>query len=130
MADIMLALGPYRFQLNTAAYQSLQRSTLYRWPQQERLGREPASQYVGPGTDTMTLEGVIYTAFRGGLGQPEAMRELAASGSPHLLVDGQGVVHGKWTLTQVDETQSTFLAGGVPRKQTFTLTLQKYGKET
>ena len=46
-APVMLQLGAYQFGLNTAAFQGLQRSDDYRWPEQERLGREAALQFVG-----------------------------------------------------------------------------------
>lgn len=129
MAQTMMALGDYRFSVDTAAYQSWQRSIAYRWPQQERIGREPASQFVGPGTDSITLEGTIYPAYKGGLGQLDAMRDMAGAGKPLLLVNGLGRIHHKWCITQIDEGQSTFMQAGIARKVTFTMTLQKYGED-
>ncbi|ETX03575.1 MAG: tail protein (plasmid) [Candidatus Entotheonella factor] len=130
MSQTMLALGDFRFAVDTAAYQTLQRTSAYRWPGQERLAREPALQFTGPGTETLTLDGVIYPAFRGGLGQLDAMREMAARGEPLLLVDGLGQVRGQWVITQIEESQSHFLPKGIPRKMTFTLSLQRYGEDT
>ncbi len=49
MAEVMLQLGDYPFGLDTAAYQRLRRVAEYRWPAQDRIGRDPALQYVGPG---------------------------------------------------------------------------------
>ena len=46
---MMLALGPYRFSLNTSAYQTLKRSSEYRWPSLERIGQEPLLQALGQG---------------------------------------------------------------------------------
>lgn len=129
MPETMMALGAYRFSIDTAAYQSLQRSAAYRWPQQERIGREPASQFLGPGTETITLNGTIYPTYKGGLGQLGAMREMAGTGTPLLLVDGLGRILRKWVITQIEETQDTFLAGGIPRKVTFTMSLQRYGED-
>ena len=40
-ADYMLALGAYRFSVDTAAYQELRRTAEYRWRAQERLGKPP-----------------------------------------------------------------------------------------
>ncbi len=126
----MMALGDYYFSIDTASYQTWQRSTAYRWPQQERIGREPASQFIGPGTDTIILDGTIYPHYKGGIGQLDAMREMAGTGAPLLLVDGLGRVHRKWCITQIDEGQSVFLPGGIPRKVTFSLQLQRYGEDT
>ena len=53
----MMALGGYRFGVSTAAYRELTRAAEYRWAAQERLGRLPARQYLGPGSE---LSGVIH----------------------------------------------------------------------
>lgn len=121
----MLQLGAYQFSISTAAYQDLARSTQYRWAAQERHGQHDDLQFTGPGPDTITLSGVVYPDWRGGTTQPASMRELGATGVPHLLVDGLGVVHGLWVIEQVDERQAAFGAAGQPRKQEFTMKLRK-----
>lgn len=70
----MMALGPYRFSLSTAAFQELEHTSAWRWPSIERIGQRPALQYVGPGEDTIRMRGTIYPHFRGGLGQLSEMR--------------------------------------------------------
>lgn len=126
---MMLALGPYRFSLNTSAYQSLKRSSEYRWPAIERIGKEPLLQAIGPGCDHIDLDGVIYPHFRGGLGQINAMRDSAAKQEPLMLINGQGNVLGRFVITQIEESQNTFLADGAPRKIEFRLSLERYGEE-
>ena len=126
---MMLALGPYRFSLNTSADQSLKRSSEYRWPSIERIGKEPLLQAIGPGCDRIDLDGVIYPHFRGGLGQINAMRDSAAKQEPLMLINGQGNVLGRFVITQIEESQNTFLADGSPRKIEFRLSLERYGEE-
>lgn len=125
---VMMALGDFRFGLDTAAYQELSRSNSWRWPSVERIGARPALQFVGPGEDTITLNGQIYPHFRGGLGQLAAMRKEADKGEPLMLVDGRGIVWGKFVITDLRETQGTFFSNGAPRCQEFDLTLQAYGE--
>ena len=126
---MMLALGPYRFSLNTSAYQTLKRSSEYRWPSIERIGQEPLLQAVGQGCDRIDLDGVIYPHFRGGLGQINAMRDSAQRQEPLMLINGQGNVLGRFVITQIEESQNTFLADGAPRKIEFRLSLERYGEE-
>ena len=126
---MMLALGPYRFSLNTGAYQTLKRSSEYRWPSLERIGQEPLLQAIGPGCDRIDLDGVIYPHFRGGLGQINAMRDSASRQEPLMLINGLGEVLGRFVITQIEETQNTFLADGVPRKIEFRLSLERYGED-
>lgn len=124
---IMMQLGSFQFGISTAAYQELTRSTEYRWAKQDRFGQNPALQFTGPGDDTITLPGVIYPEWRGGGGQLEAMRKLAAEGLPMLLVNGRGTMLGRWCIERVEEKQSVFAAAGAPRKQEFTISLRFFG---
>lgn len=138
--DILMTLGDghlqFRFAIDTAAYQSLQRRTEWRWPAQERLWIDPARQFTGKGGDEITLEGVVLPAFRGGLGQIKALRELAdaplrdASGArPLTLVTGYGDVLGEWVITGLEEEQPVIGPSGVPLEQRFRLTLAAYARD-
>ncbi len=127
--NIMMGLGEYRFSVSTAAYQSLKRVTPYRWAEQPRLGREPAMQFVGPGKETVELEGVIYPHYAGGLKQVDTMRKEAGAGKPLVLVDGLGAVWGKWCVEEIGEDFTEFFPGGVPRKIQFRLRLARYGED-
>ena len=51
MRETMMALGSYRFSIDSAAYQELKHSQAYRWQAQERLQRRPAMQFVGAGEE-------------------------------------------------------------------------------
>src|SRR5690554_182347 len=129
MNETMMALGDYRFSVDTAAYQELKRSQAYRWQPQERLLRRPAQQFLKPGEETLELTGVIYPHYRGGLQQLELMRRQAGRGEPLLLVDGLGFIWGRWVITQLEETQSVFQGNGQPLKQGFRLQLTHHGED-
>lgn len=123
---VMLQLGAYQFAVSSAAYQGLQRSDEWMWPDQARIGQAPALQYVGTGVSTVTLDGVIFPEWRGGFGQLEKMRQEAAKARPLVLVDGRGRALGMWVIERVDEQQSTFAAGGMARRIEFSLALKRY----
>lgn len=128
--SVMMMLGTeYMFALSTAAYQSLRRSAEYRWPAQERIGRRPARQYVGPGGETIELSGSIYPQFAGGLAQVRRMRTAAGQGLPLLLVDGRGQSWGRWCIERVEETHTVLDGNGDPRRIDFALTLGRYGED-
>jgi uncharacterized protein len=129
MIETMMALGNFRFSINGAAYQTLKRTAEYRWPSQARVGREPALQFTGPGSETVKLNGVIYPQFLGGLNQTKKMREMAGQGDPLLLTDGEGNYWGKWCITRIEEEQNIFTGPGLPRKISFNLDLQAYGDD-
>lgn len=130
MTTVMMALGPYRFSIDTSAYETLERTAAWRWESNDRIGRAPALQYAGKASQTITLTGAVFPAWRGGIGQLDAMRALGDKGESLMLTDGLGFVWGRWVITQVTESQSAFLAMGAPRKQGWTLSLTFYGDDS
>ncbi|RMQ45929.1 hypothetical protein ALQ04_01674 [Pseudomonas cichorii] len=120
---------PYYFNLDTAAFDELRRQTSFRWAAQERLTRSIAQQAVGQGEDKLSLKGTIFPGFKGGLKQLDTLRSIGRNLQPLSLTTGYGEVLGNWCLLSVDEDQSNLLAGGVPRKQGFSLEFVSYGDD-
>lgn len=129
LSTVMMALGAFRFGVLGGSYQEATRKASYRWETQDRLGRAPAQQFLGPGTEDITLKGVIYPHYRGGLRQVEAMRAIASTGVPLMLVDGLGWVWQRWVITDVTEVKSVLFADGTPRKIEFSIVLRSYGED-
>jgi uncharacterized protein len=133
MPMIMMQLGGYQFQVDTAAYQRLQRSDEYRWATMDRIVFEPTQQWIGIGSKNIELTGVIYGAFfrsgiQAGTYQIEQMRAEAAQGTPLPLVDGRGNFYGMWCILTVEEEASDFVDHGGPRKQGFTVKMIRQGE--
>jgi len=126
MIEVMLQLGGYQFSITSAAYQDLSREVDYRWTAQERIGALDALQFTGVGSDSMELRGVVYPFHRGGLGQIDALRSVAAAGDPLTMVSGTGAVLGRWVILSVREGQAVFAARGLPRRVEFSLRLRKF----
>ncbi|MBF0195466.1 MAG: phage tail protein [Magnetococcales bacterium] len=126
----MLSLGKFKFSINTAAYQSLKRTVEYNWPCQARGKRKPSLQYAGMGNETVSLNGVIYPHFKGGVDQINNMRKMASEGKPLILGDAKGINLGKWVITRIEETQTNFFIGGTPKKVEFNVELKAYGEDS
>ncbi|MBD8268872.1 phage tail protein [Pseudomonas fluorescens] len=122
-------IQPYYFNLDTAAFDELTRSTEFRWASQERLSRRPAQQAVGMGDEKLTLKGTIYPGFKGGLKQLDTLRTIGGRLQPLTLTTGYGEVIGTWCLKSINEEQGALLHGGIPRKQVFTLEFTRYGDD-
>ncbi len=125
----MMMLGRYRFSIETAAYQTLRRTTQYRWPQHNRFGQRPSRQWAGMGDDTVSLEGLIYPGCQGGPSQMDAMRAEAERGEPLVLMDGRGYDRGLWVILSIRDGREQFFGDGRARKINFTLELGHYGNE-
>lgn len=123
---MLMSLGMFVFGLDTAPFETLKRSTSERWARGERVGRRAAQQHLGPGEDTITVEGKLMPELTGGPERLDKLREMMAAGKAWILTAGTGEVLGRWIITQVEETRSHMLANGVARKLAFSLTLQAY----
>ncbi len=121
-----MQLGAFQFSIETAAYQSLQRTTEYRWASQPRIGTADALQFTGLGSDAITLQGVIYPHYRGGLDQVTKMRAQASLGFPLPLVAGTGRVLGIWVMQSVAEGQRIFAEKGAPLRQECSIKIRRY----
>jgi len=129
MARPLFQLGSFQFDLQNGAPQTLDRTAEYRWEEQPRILRDPANQFLGPGSQQITLDGTLYPGFTGKVTTIESLRSLAAKGEPQMLTDGMGKVHGKWVIKRVREGQGSFLQGGAPRRIDFTLDLLRYAED-
>lgn len=121
---MLMALGQFVFSLQTVAFQSLQRQTAWRHAQNSRVGARAASQFLGPGDDTITLPGVILPEFGSRMSLDE-LHTLADAGQPLALVDGEGRVYGQWIITEKSETASYFSRTGQPARIEFSLSLRR-----
>lgn len=126
------ALGSFIFMIETAAYQTLQRTTAQRWSSHDRVGKRAAHQWLGDGDDELTIPGYILPEFCGPQTQlsMNIVRMIAAKGEPQMFIvlSAGGVVGdilGKWIILSVDETQSEFF-GAVPQRIDFSIKLKRY----
>lgn len=121
---MLMALGQFVFSLQTLAFQSLQRQTAWRHAQNSRVGARAASQFLGPGDDTITLPGVVLPEFGNRISLDE-LHTMADAGQPLALVDGTGRVYGQWVITDKTETASHFTTLGQPKRIEFSLSLRR-----
>ncbi len=124
----LLQLGAFQFSVGSAAYDRLRRNRSWRWPSQERLGGAPARQFVGPGDETIDLDGRIYPHYVGGIRQLDALVAAAGLGQPMICVTGSGDVLGRYVVLSVEETGTLHFPDGTPRRVDFGINLAAYGE--
>ena len=56
------------------------------WVSNDRLSRDPAMQFTGPGEEQIVLEGRMYPYHFGGLSTLQRLRDAGRRGKPHMLV--------------------------------------------
>ena len=129
MTRPLFQLGSFQFDLPNGAPQTLDWNADYRWEEQGRILRDPAQQFVGPGSQTITLDGVLYPGFSGRQNTMEQLRTIAREGQPLMFTDGLGKVYGKWAIKQLREGKGVFAPGGGARQIAFTISLVFYGED-
>ena len=122
---MMLALGMFVFSLHTAAYQEMQRQTDWRHPSTNRVGAQPARQFLGRGEDAITLPGVLLPELAGTVLSLDALRTMADTGKAWSLVEGSGRVLGLWVIEKITETRTLFFPDGAARRIEFSIELKR-----
>lgn len=122
---MLMCLGDFVFSIDTALFHQLQRKRSWRHPSSDRVGARPASQFAGPGDDTVTLAGLVAP---GQLGRREAIEQLVKMGDEGAawpLLDGEGDHYGAFVITDLDETARHFVTGGKALAVDFTVALKR-----
>lgn len=126
---MLMAFGMFVFSLKTAAFDELQRKSAWRHPTSSRVGAREASQYLGPGPESVTLPGRIRREVGNDPKALETLRRMADTGEAHALVDGSGRVYGAYVVVGLDETKKHLFDDGTAREVEFTLSLQRVSDE-
>jgi phage protein U len=125
----MLCLGLFVFSLDTLSYQELQRRSSWKHASQALVGARNATQYLGPGDDVITLNGVVLPEFAGIPASLSVLRLMADQGAAWVLVEGTGTIYGAFVITELQETKTLFYVDGEARRIEFTITLQRVDQD-
>lgn len=122
---MMMAFGSFVFSLSTLAYQELRHQTQWRFGTTNRIGTNPARQFMGKSDDTITLNGTLLPTFKGSAASLDVLRMMGNTGKAYPLVEGAGRVYGIYVLENMTETKRVFISNGSARHIEFDLTLQR-----
>lgn len=120
MEQVLMALGEFRFSIDTFSYEELRRKTHARIHPQEVIGAPPPLHKMGPGANTLSITSTFFPWHlpgNRGLDQLNAMR--AAAGRSMQLVASKinlGEPLGRWALLSVDERKSEIHFSGEGQK--------------
>ncbi|WP_315708996.1 phage tail protein [Brenneria uluponensis] len=126
---MMMILGMFVFMLKTVPYQTLEQQNAWRHVKNDRVGKSPRYQYIGPGEDKVMLSGELYPEITGGDLSLSALKVMAYTGKAWPLIEGTGKIYGMYVITSINETRTVFFDDGKARKISFTLNLERVSED-
>jgi uncharacterized protein len=138
---------------DTPGFETMQRDSQYTWVSNDRLSRDPAMQFTGPGEEHFVVEGRMFPYHFGGLSTIQRLRDAGRAGKPYILVrfyplkdelDAKENIAnlvaknnvvwgcenlGNVVIKRVRTVESKIGAVGIPHKIDFTLELTRYGDD-
>jgi len=112
------------------SFNNFKRTVQSKWAEHSGIGTTPASEYVGPGLDTISLEIVLCANL--GVNPRNVIEEienLCRNGSTDYLVIGnKRVGSGQYYISSVSESWDTIFAHGELYQATLSLTFNEYGR--
>ena len=119
----LMALGMFLFEIGTLAYDEMQRKTDWQHARSPRIGARDATQYTGPGDETISLSGKVYAEIADGRVSLDDLRTMADDGEALPLVDGSGTVYGNYVITALDERHAFLMSDARARRIDFGIDL-------
>ena len=124
---MLAALGLFVFEAATFPFAELAARADWRHASAPRVGARDASQYIGPGEETISLPGALLPEAGASFGAIATLRAMAEEGEAWPFIDGGGTVWGSYIIVSMDQRRRAMLVDGTPRVIDFTLELRRVG---
>lgn len=126
---MMMILGMFPFSLQTTPYQTSNKANTWRHVKNDRVGKSPRYQYIGPDEEPITLSGTLYPEISGGDVSLTTLETMAYTGRAWPLIEGTGKIYGMYVIDGLTQNRTEFFQDGKARKIDFTLSLKKVSED-
>ncbi|QQU56486.1 phage tail protein [Serratia liquefaciens] len=126
---MMMILGMFPFALQTTPYQTSNQANTWRHVKNDRVGKSPRYQYIGPDEEPITLSGTLYPEISGGDVSLTTLETMAYTGRAWPLIEGTGKIYGMYVIDGLTQNRTEFFQDGKARKIDFTLSLKKVSED-
>ncbi|MCH7372862.1 phage tail protein [Aeromonas sp. MR16] len=113
---MMMTLRWFVFERRTFASQSQQDERGWRHPGNARIGTAPAYQFTGRDDETSPLSGSLYPEVTGGPVSLDLLHSMADTGQAFPLLQGDGVMRGRFVIEGTSVTRSEFFRDGAAHR--------------
>lgn len=129
---MLAALGPFRFDITGFPANQIGRETSGRWPSHDVVGTAPVLEFVGPGTDQITISADLFPSdlHPSSPAQLATLRAAIRAGSTFMFVMANGDVIGRVAIEKVRESATHFRKGDGAQMISISITLKATGGST
>lgn len=124
MGANLLSVGPLVFDLRVNLHQ-YSRESAEDFARKDVIGARRPYEHVGEGDERLTLSAKLFPDRLGGAGAVDALHEIKRTGSPQLVIRGDGKVFGFYVITSVQDSGEYLDASGRPRMVDVEVTLER-----
>lgn len=122
---MLAALGMFVFETDSLLFDSRTRDRDWRHASSERFGARAASQFLGPGEDKISVNGLLVREIAGSYSAIETLVEMADGGDAYPLADGSGRILGTFVITNLREQHNVLIDTGEARVIDFSIDLKR-----
>lgn len=123
-----MALGPFAFEALGFSFNGISRDLDTGWADIPVASTMNALQYVGPKSEGLTINGVLFPEAYGGQQNLDGIRQAAQEGTPLMLVTLSGDIRGSHAVMSVSEDRDLHTGFGLPRRNGWSISLRRLGK--
>ena len=132
---MLIQLGGFQFEIASAAYETLTRTTQAIWARLQILSEHERLHAVGNSNDVIQLVGTVYpehaVRFGGKKGTQtvDELRDMLKALIPYRITAADGRTWGFWVIETLRNQDSHWIPEGTPRRQAFWISLRYYGEK-
>lgn len=91
-------------------------------------GAEPPLEFVGEGSNEMSMTGRLFPKSLGGMDELETLQTMRRSGKPQFVMKGDGTPLGWWAITRVSSRSSYLARDGIGKQVEVSIDMTRGGK--
>lgn len=121
----LYTIGPLRVQIAPFNVHGIDESGATDFAVKDIVGAEPRLEFVGEGSNELSLTGRLFPLDLDGLDELELLRQMRTSGKPQYVMRGDGKPFGWYAITSVSLKSSYLDAQGVGKLIEVSISLRR-----
>lgn len=127
--QISMMWGLFPFSVQTMPHEEFEKTTTFKYAENNRIGKSNSLQFMGKGNDEITLKGVLFPMVTGGRNVVDLFKIQSELGIAFPLIESSGRIHGTFVCTSVAETCKYLESNNAPNRIDFTISFKRSGDD-